>query len=379
MSLKAPRETAEYQSHHHCQCDFCNSRRNVNAKKWTVGRRCQMLQHAQLRNGCCCKCHDDLTQCHFAKGNNPTDFDPNYPVPVNQTALNAARGRNGLAVNGNGDKFGKTKDEEAQDALNDLDRLERLLILEHKARVKDSLEADRLGMLRRTGKDLRPEPLPPGYQAGNGAGCYGGNMDGGYGGPENGGVNGSQRYGSNYVGDSQYPGALGDGVDPETIREAYVLAHRCPVTPPPQCRASHRLQDTLDDVRLVTMDPINPANRRSLRRLLHSNGIGSGDGFSDEDSQTQLSTGGAAAGGRAGQGKPVKNTLAGLRTTTDHPQGTGVVWYKGLKFGDVVAPGQTNGCCCGNPDLTPGAAAAVSVRKEENLGPVGVKKVTYMD
>lgn len=355
MSLKAPRETAEYQSHHHCQCDFCNSRRNVNAKKWTVGRRAQMMHHAQLRNNCCCKCHDDMTACTFAKGNNPTDFDPNYPVPVNQTALNAARGRNGLPANA-GQAVPKSKDEEAQDALNDLDRLERLLILEHKARVKESLDADRLGMLRRTGKELRPEPLPPGYHPGS-DNLYGVNAGADYSGA---GVDGA-RNGSNYIGDSQYPGALTDGVDPETVREAYILAHRCPVTPPPQCRASHRLQDTLEDVRFVTMDPINPSNRRTLRRMLGATEPDASAG--EEDYQAQLS--GGVIGG------PQKETLASLRATTDHPQGTGVVWYKGLKFGDVIGPGQQG--------LTPGAAAAVSVQKEENVGPVAVKKVTYAD
>lgn len=354
MSLKAPRETQEYQSHHHCQCDFCNSRRNVNAKKWTVGRRAQMLQHAQLRNNCCCKCHDELTACTFAKGRHPTDFDPNSPVPVNQTALNAARGRNGLPPLGNGEGAPKTKDEEAQDALNDLDRLERLLILEHKARVKDSLDADRLGMLRQTGKELRPEPLPPGYTPGANNN-YGSGPQEGY--PCG---DGTGRVGTNYVGDSDYPNGLCDGADPETIREAYILAHRCPVTPPPQCRASHRLQDTLDDVRFVAMDPINPQNRRSLRRILNGQ-KGSECNCFDEDGQIQLSSG--AAGGAGGAGSGEKETLASLRSKTDHPQGTGVVWYRGLKFGQVV-PGQ---------DVAPGAAAAASG------GPVAVKRVAYSD
>lgn len=366
MSLKAPRETAEYQSHHHCQCDFCNSRRNVNAKKWTVGRRAQMLQHAQLRNGCCCKCHDEMTKCTFAKGNNPTDFDPNYPAPVNQTALNAARGR-GLPPNVDGSNGApRSKDEEAQDALKDLDRLERLLIMEHKARVNASLEADRAGMLRRTGQELRPEPLPPGYCPG--VGCPYGAPDNGADGPRDGAERvGAPRNGSNYVGDSQYPGALGDGVDPETVREAYLLAHRCPVTPPPQCHAAHRLQDTLDDVRLAAMDPINPYNRRSLRRVLAANGAG--EMPYDYDSQVQLAVAGAGAGAPgARRSSEPRETIASLRSKVDHPQGTGVVWYKGLKFGEV-APGQQR--------LTPGAAAAVSMQKEENLGPVAPKKVTY--
>lgn len=315
-----------------------------------------MLQHCQLRNGCCCKCHDDLTHCTFSQLNNPTDFDPNHPVPVNQTALNAARGRNGLPAGDASATKPKSKDEEADDALKDLDRLERLLILEHKERVKESLDADRLGMLRATGKDLRPEPLPPGYVAGRNSLKNMSDLSGAPG--------AAARNGSNYVGFSDDVG-FGENMDPETIREAYILAHRCPVTPPPQCRASHRLQDVVDDVRMVALDPCNPHNRRSLRRVLNSNGIG--EPLADEDAQRQVSGGVLNGGSRNSQGN--KDTLASLRATSDHPQGTGVVWYKGLKFGDVI----------GSKDLTPGAAAAVSVRKEEGLDAVAVKRVTYAD
>lgn len=329
MSLKAPRETTEYQSHNHCQCEFCTSRRNVNAKKWTVGRRAQMLHHAMQRNGCCCKCHDDLTKCTFDLERNPTDFDPNYPVPVNQTALNALRMRGCGGANGTQ----KSKDALEDDALHDLDRLERLLILEHKTRVNDALKADRLAFLRRTGKEMRPEPLPPGvnptavrahYQATGGEAVEPAEGEG---------------MKTNYLGDSAYPGALGSRVGPETIREAYALAHRCPVTPPPQCRASHQLQDTLEDVRMVTMDPINPSNRLQLRRLLQKHG--KGEPVDEIELQRLLSQ----TAGKTSEGQP-KHTLASLRTSFDHPQGTGVVWYTGLKPGDVLGCPQKGNCGC---------------------------------
>lgn len=262
----------------------------------------------------------------------------------------------------------KSAEEQSKDALNDLDRLERLLILEHKARVNASLEADRAGILRRTGKDLRPEPFPPGYVAGR---------QGGTTTPEEEARKGNR--GSNFVGDSRYPGALGNGVEPETIREAYELAHRCPVTPPPQCRASHQLQDVLEDIRVVTMDPINPQNRRNLQRLLHAHGRGETPEEIKPESIPDPDL--IAPNGE-------KHTMATLRTSTDHPQGTGVVWRKGLKFGEVVGgdavtgvpPGECPQCYMEQQQkLRPGAAAAISIRKEEAVGSAEGKKVTYVD
>lgn len=329
MSLKAPRETTEYQSHNHCQCEFCTSRRNVNAKKWTIGQRAQMLHHAMHRNGCCCKCHDDLTKCTFDLEHNPTDFDPNSPVPVNQTALNALRMRGCGGANG----VGKSKDRADEDALQDLDRLERLLILEHKTRVNDALKADRLAFLRTTGKERRPEPLPPGVNPNALRTQYHAPLGGASGSPAGAGIS------TNYLGDSAFPGALGSRVGPETIREAYLLAHRCPVTPPPQCHASHQLQDTLEDVRMVTMDPINPSNRLQLRRLLHKHGKG------EEVDEMELQKLLSKNSGKVAQGKP-KYTLASLRTSFDHPQGTGVVWYNGLKPDDVLGCPKAGNCGC---------------------------------
>lgn len=319
MSVKVPKETVEYQTHNHCQCDFCSSRRSVNAKKYSVSERAAQLQHAKQRNGCCCACHDAVNATTFAasRGGN-TAFDPEYPAPVNQTALNASNGRTG-APNGqsttssaqqNGDgKTKKTKEEEEKDAMDELDRLERLLILEHKARVNATLEADRLGTLRdgNAASSTRggPLPLPPGYTP-NGQTSFGQQPP----------FSGS---GSNYrSGDTMFVGA-----DPETVREAYELAHQCPVTPPPQCRSSHRLQDTLNGVRAVTMDPINPAGRDAIQDVLYTNGMVSTPGASASANQQQLYN--------ADNERELGTSLAKNRTSHSHPQGAGVVWVNGKK------------------------------------------------
>lgn len=352
MSVRNPHPTVEYQSHNHCECDFCQSRRNVNAKKLSVSQRALMVQHAQHRNGCCCSCHDAINACTFAKGRHPTTFDPSYPVPVNQTALNAARGRNGVP-GGNqytiADSRGprgapnfnpiKTKDEEGQDSMKELDRLERLLILEHKARVAASLEADKLGSLRMKEED-RPQPLPAGYTS-----PFGSNGEMPH-------ANGSTLGRSNYKGDSAYPGALGDGADLPTVREAFVLAHECPVTPPPQCRASHRLQDTMNDVRFVTMDPINTDNRDTLQRLVYSDGVASTldhlPAASHGNGKEKTST--------DGEKYEFGNTLAQNRTSLRHPVGTGVVW---TPLVDKSRTGLETESSAPPASLRPGALAAI--------------------
>lgn len=91
MSVKIPEPTIEYQSLNHCQCDFCNTRRAVNEKKWQVSQRALQLQHAKLRNGYGCTAASSKDVAHYTREHNPTCFDPNYPEPVNQTALNANR------------------------------------------------------------------------------------------------------------------------------------------------------------------------------------------------------------------------------------------------------------------------------------------------
>lgn len=350
MSLKAPRETAEYQSHNHCQCEFCISRRNVNAKKWTASRRANILHHAMFRNGCGCKCHDDLAKCNFDKENNPTDFDPNSPVPVNQTVLNALRMRGCTGVKSRQ----KSNDAVEDDALRDLDRLERLLILEHKTRVSDALQSDQFAFLRRNGKERRPEPLPSGVYSSAARGQHHPTAQDGSGFP------GGAAIDTNYLGDSTRPGALGSRVGPETIREAYLLAHRCPVTPPPQCRASHQLQDALEDVRMVAMDPINPSNRLQLCRLLHKHG--KGEAPNEAELQRLLSKN----SDKAGQGL-AKHTLASLRTSAEHPQGTGVVWYTGLKHGDVLGCPKQGNCNCAASCNGGAACCSCCLTKDDNF------------
>lgn len=356
MSVKVPAETVEYQSHNHCQCDFCSSRRSVNAKKLSVSQRAAQLQHAASQNGCCCRCHDAVNASTFAASRNGnTTFDPEHPAPVNQTALNASRGRTGApngktgstgAAQGNS-AAGKSKEEEEKDAMEELDRLERLLILEHKARINATLEADRVATLR-DGKaattGLRgPQPLPAGYSTN-------GNQQPPF--------NGS---GSNYRGGD----SLLDGANAETIREAYELAHQCPVTPPVQCRSSHRLQDTMNDVRAVTMDPINPAGRVALQQVLYDNGMSATPPASASANKQQLY--GSGKGDGTMMEKEFGSSLAKNRTSHAHPQGAGVVWVNSQKQSGLDA----------TTNKADGSTMVASQYQQADGSRAGAKSVTY--
>ncbi|KPA84527.1 putative mitochondrial hypothetical protein [Leptomonas pyrrhocoris] len=300
----------------HCGCDFCNSRRSVNAKKLAVSQKA-----AQQRADCTCECHTKGRQ-----QNGGTGFDPEYPAPVNQTALNASRGRNGvpggnqytiknqstragesgLQGSGNDASAKETAEQRQARETAELDGLERLLIAEYKARTQATLEAERLKASSTNASARRPQPLPEGYASG-------GVQDN-----DNAGYNGEPgTWGrSGPVGSGSY------GQDASTIHEAYAMAQDCPATPPAQCHASHRLQDTMDDVRKVTGDPVNTNNRRALQRLLNKNGLGGGE---DGGSGTS-STRGDSTGNKGARENAFGSSLAQLRTSTTHPRGAGVVW-----------------------------------------------------
>lgn len=380
MSVKVPEETVGYQCHTFCQCDFCTSRRGANAKKWAVSQRVAELQHAQQQNGCCCGCHDALNAGTFAKSRNATTFDPNYPAPVNQTALNASRGRTGNgtvkgATTGVSDAKNATMGgvgETPEEAMADLDRLERLLVLEHKARVQAALEAGQLASLRATGKAPEPQSLPADYTA----------------------------MGQSYNVTATSPDGLNDSRDgvngdswqsPATIHDAYVAAHVCPITPPPQCHASHQLQDTLNTVRLVTRDPVNTTNRSTLNRVLEQGGAAAAQS-SPGQSPSAVAGGNATAMGLSGtaRGGP---SLAELRTSKVHPQGAGLVWVKNgdprltgtyaTTASQLAAPpvmgGTTYGVTANRtapvPALSPGAVAAMSAAQGGPLGQTATMRV----
>lgn len=307
----------------HCGCDFCSSRRSVNAKKLAVSQAI-----AQKRGGCSCECHSRGGSQGGERG-----FDPDYPAPVNQTALNASRGRNGVSggnqytiqntstrAGGSGAQVDssaypkETAEQRQVREMAELNALERLLIAEYKARTRATMEADRL--LATAAR--RPQPLPEGYTEGS----QGNNGNsGGFGEP---GTWGRSR------------GSVGQNVS--TIHEAYAMAQECPVTPPAQCHASHRLQDTMDDVRKVTGDPINSGNRRALQRLLNKNGVGSGG--ENGGSETSSMRGDATNKNNNGSGSKADksafgSSLAQIRTNNMHPRGAGVVWV-------AAAPAQSS-------------------------------------
>ncbi|KAH9589121.1 hypothetical protein LSM04_002514 [Trypanosoma melophagium] len=317
MSVKVPEESVQYQSHNHCQCDFCNSRRTVNAKKFGVSSRVANLQALQRQNNCCCSCHEVLAGGSL-KGKTTPSFELDHPEHhVNQTALNAKMGRTGLpggdkytistghTVGGKGYSFGgtgtMTREEREKAAMEDLDRLERLLILEHKSRVKAAADAGNLEMRQSTGKGMRPVPFDAKDNAAE-ATAGGANV------PEmstrDAGLNGTPVQGTVVV-------------QPGTIREAYDLAERCSVTPPPQCEVSHRLQHTIDDVRAVASDPINRKNPTTLRRVLQREGVAGVTPTSSDKSEGQN----VVDNGDAAAARPAINF--GPR-----PEGAGVVWRK---------------------------------------------------
>ncbi|ORC92548.1 uncharacterized protein TM35_000033010 [Trypanosoma theileri] len=318
MSVKVPEESVQYQSHNHCKCDFCNSRRTVNEKKLGVSSRVADLQALQRQNNCCCSCHEVLAG-RSLKGKTAPNFELDHPEHhVNQTELNARMGRTGLPT---GDKYtisaghtvrGKgdtspgvgmmTREEREKAAMEDLDRLERLLILEHKSRVKAAADAHNLEMRQSTGKGLRPQPFDV---TGEGVGAT---------------VGGLQSTGMT-TRDAGMHGTPVQGtvvVQPGTIREAYDLAQRCSVTPPPHCEVSHRLQHTINDVRAVARDPVNRKNTGKLRHVLQREGV---SGVTPTVSDKSDEQNGAAAA---------------MGTTTERPanyfgprpEGAGVVWRK---------------------------------------------------
>nr|CCC94458.1 unnamed protein product [Trypanosoma congolense IL3000] len=317
MSVKAPNITVEYQSHHHCQCDFCNSRRNLNSKKNALSSTVAHLKEQQALNNCCCSCHDALSRRNYdRKPKNPSFELDNPEHHVNQTALNACKGRTGLQ---NGDKYttalgpqttyqntgadancsAKSIAEQEKEAMEDLDRLERLLVLEHKARVKAAADAENFELLRKTGKGPRPVPFE-----------------------------------ATEVPVSKPVTPQGTVIQPGNVREAYDAAHRCSVTPPPHCEDSHRLQHIMENVRSVTRDPANKDNAAVLNAVLKR-----GDGESSLSSKR----GSTGAPSDAGSGSRFQGNFIGIR-----PEGAGVVWRQktaggeGDFYGFSKEPGNTD-------------------------------------
>lgn len=354
----------------HCGCDFCSSRRSVNAKKLAVSQRA-----AQQRSGCNCQCHSKDGQ----RGAHESTFDPEYPEPVNQTALNASRGRNGVSggnqytiqnrstrLGGNGTQGSakgasdtETAEQRHARETAELDALERLLIYEYKARTRATLETERLKAASANATARRPQPFPEGYAIGSRGGDGTADFD-----------DADATWGR-----SQSAGSMRNAA---TIHEAYAQAQACPVTPPAQCHASHRLQDTMDDVQRITRDPVNPDNRRSLQRLLQGNGAGGGSGEATP-----------ARGNSAGSNSAAANTfgssLAQIRTSNAHPHGAGVVWVSPSAAGaSKSAAGDTNvlvvdgsaaaGSAKRPPPLSPGAAAAVGAAAQQ---PAAERHVSY--
>ncbi|CCW70535.1 unnamed protein product [Phytomonas sp. Hart1] len=327
MSNKIPQSSVEYQSRNHCQCDFCCSRRALNAKRFGVTALVSRDSNGQLRNSCYCSNPDSINRNTLGKSNGNTNFNPDHPSPVNQTALNASRGRNGVP---SGNQYtisqgpGKgilrsgvsgelsTQKRSAEDDLKELDQLEQLLILEHKERVAASLESDRLNTLRTTKKESRPLPLPSGYVPSSSAMPYTTTDDV------------ALRAGH---GETSYDktGVSSNGDVPKkvTIQEAFEHAHHCPVAPVAQCDASHRLQDAINGVRMVAMDPTNPKNRETLQEVLRANNI-------EPPVSTAItsipSTKHDAEEPTINLGTEVKETLVSIRTSQHHPQGAGVIW-----------------------------------------------------
>ncbi|EKF31353.1 hypothetical protein MOQ_004807 [Trypanosoma cruzi marinkellei] len=176
MSVKVPYGSVEYQSHHHCQCDFCDSRRKVGAKKFAVSSAIEKKKAQQNQHNCCCPGHDASVQQSLAGKGTPS-FELDDPEHhVNQTELNAKMGRTGLpdgnqyttavsgtrgfrGAGGSGTAKAKTKEEQEEEKMEELDRLERLLILEHKSRAKATADAEILSLRQSTGRGPYPKPL----------------------------------------------------------------------------------------------------------------------------------------------------------------------------------------------------------------------------
>ncbi|CAC9523087.1 protein of unknown function - conserved [Leishmania donovani] len=350
-----------------CGCDFCCSRRSVNAKKLAASQAAFQRSGMMQRNGCnCC--------CHSSGPGGVSPFDPDYPVPVNQTALNASRGRNGVpegnqytirnnstraavpgasqTAGGNGSMKETAEQREAREAA-ELDALERLLMLEYKARTQATMEAERLKRNATSATTRGPKPVPEGYTSGSTAD----RME--Y------SASGAEGRGRTAAGEGSF------APDAFTIHEAYAMAHDCPAEPPAQCHASHRLQDTLDDVRKVTADPVHTGNRRALKQLLHRHGM----------AEAPTSDNGAATGKAASGTEPnaFGSSLAQIRTSYAHPRGAGLVWVptapsaaasqSSMKDSDVVVVERSAAAGAGSAKrpagLSPGAAAALAADEKQ--------------
>ncbi|RNF11400.1 hypothetical protein TraAM80_01017 [Trypanosoma rangeli] len=303
MSVTVPYGPVQYQSHHHCQCDFCNSRRTVEAKKRGVDTAVTQLHSSQQQK--------NTYPSHAAASgklgaqNGVASFELDDPEHhVNQTELNAKMGRTGLPE---GNKYTiatggtrgarsagvvvpakpKTKEEQEAEAMEDLDRLERLLILEHKARVKATADAERLALLESTGKGPRPQPF--------------------------------EAPSPSLTEEIQKKVRKGASLyQPGTIREAYENACRCSVTPPPHCEASHLLQHTMDDLRDVARDPINKKNPEKLQNILQIQGAQGATPKSLSPGQADADANGVGDS----TAKKWRDYLA------PRPEGAGVVWRK---------------------------------------------------
>ncbi|CBZ29420.1 conserved hypothetical protein [Leishmania mexicana MHOM/GT/2001/U1103] len=350
-----------------CGCDFCRSRRSVNAKKLAASQAAFQRSGTMQRNGCnCC--------CHSSGPGGVSSFDPEYPVPVNQTALNASRGRNGVpegnlytirnnstraagpgasqTAGGNGLMKETAAQQQAREAA-ELDALERLLMLEYKARTQATMEAERLKRNATSATIRGPKPVPEGYTSGSIADRMGYS------------ASGAEGHGRTAVGEGTFvPGAC-------TIHEAYAMAHDCPAEPPAQCHASHRLQDTLDDVRKVTADPVHTGNRRALQQLLHQHGM----------AEAPMSENGATTGKAASRIEPnaFGSSLAQIRTSYAHPRGAGLVWVptasmaaasqSSMKDSDALVVERSAAAGADSSKrpsgLSPGAAAALAADEKK--------------
>ncbi|GET91366.1 hypothetical protein, conserved [Leishmania tarentolae] len=350
-----------------CGCDFCCSRRSVNAKKLAASQAAFQRSGIMQRNGCNCCCHSGGPDA-------VSSFDPEYPVPVNQTALNASRGRNGVpegdqytirnnstreggpGASQTADRNGLVKEtaeqRETREAA-ELDALERLLMLEYKARTQATMEANRLKRNATSATNPGPKPLPEGYTSGS--------IDGRM---------GYSPYGTEALGGTAAgEGSFGSGAC--TIHEAYAMAHDCPAEPPAQCHASHRLQDTMDDVRKVTADPVHTGNRRALQKLLHQHGMAESPA-SDNGAAAHKTTSGTEL-------NAFGTSLAQIRTSYAHPRGAGVVWVptqvsaaaspSATKDSDALVVEHSAAAGSGNskcpPGLSPGAAAALATGEKQ--------------
>lgn len=278
MSTKVPQGLMRHQKHHNCQCHFCLTHREADAKDWEKSHRMRMSHHAKHRQGMACDIVSPEDAASYGKQyGHCTSFNPDYPEAVNQTERNAHRlqrqqqkpqccaaAQRDTPARGGGESVTNY-----QQAYEDLDELEKLLIAEHKARVEAACEADRLTLLRSKGSAV-------GEQYDNDAHARHCHLS-----------TQTRRYPHSCTTPESCAAAPTEAattccgnhceengpsqlscVSRQTIHDAFERAHRCPVTALPQCQASRELQDTLNDLRMIVMDPLNKSNGEALRQVI---------------------------------------------------------------------------------------------------------------